>query len=208
MVGRRITLYLDQSPGLRVKYSIGWAWHHDQEARPGPRFPITMDCCSYDQLYEGSFDAPLKMSERFPKVLVTWTCVRCSNDDRSLVPVHCMLGSGRGGDRGKLCCCIILYFFVSLLFQSNSSLCNISIILLNISIINISAVTTVSSTPILTISHHSSLLPAPWIFYFFVTFHSILSTFIFFFVLFLFFSLRFFVILFLYFFWHAITNVF
>ena len=45
------------------------------------------------------------MSERFPKLLVKWTRVHCSNDDRSLVPVHwrgAEMGSVRGTDAGKL----------------------------------------------------------------------------------------------------------
>ena len=47
---------------------------------PGPRFPITMDPSSYDHSYDGSFDASLNSFEHFPKLLLTWTPVRCSYD--------------------------------------------------------------------------------------------------------------------------------
>ena len=68
-----------------------------------------MDRCLYDHSCEGAFDAPLNS---FQKVLVTWTRVRCSNDDRSLVPVHwhgAEMGSVRGADGGKLLKLYILW---------------------------------------------------------------------------------------------------
>ena len=43
------------------------------------------------------------MFERFPKLVVTWTRVRGSNDDRGPCPLHgAEMGSVRGADAGKL----------------------------------------------------------------------------------------------------------
>ena len=82
-----LTVFQTKRKGYELWIVCLFVIHRMDCKRPGPRFPITMHRCSYDYSCEGSFDAPLKMSERFPNLGVTWTCVRCSNDDRSLVPV-------------------------------------------------------------------------------------------------------------------------
>ena len=52
---------------------------------------------------DGSFESSIISLERFPKLLLTWTRIRCTQDDLRIVPVHwhgAETGYDAGGDAG------------------------------------------------------------------------------------------------------------
>ena len=56
--------------------------------KPGPSFPITLYLRSYDHSHDESFEPSFISLERFPKLLLTLTRIRCTHDVRRIVAVR------------------------------------------------------------------------------------------------------------------------